>query len=186
MTRRGLPGGLLLLGFLLGVGWEGTSLPVLAKESTATVIGAKVPNSNSLRDLRGNRRPLHGFSGHRAVVVTFLGTECPISNLYLPGLIELEKRYRSKQVQFLAVYPNENEDLEKVAAHAYDRDVPFPILKDFGQRLAETLGVSRVPTVVVLDGDFGLRYRGRIDDRYGVASRRPRATREDLAQAIDE
>ncbi len=54
--------------------------------------------------------------------------------------------------------------------HAYDRDVPFPVLKDFGQRLADMLGVARVPAVVVLDKDFVLRYRGRIDDRYGVAA----------------
>ena len=46
--------------------------------------------------------------------------------------------------------------------------------------------MTRVPTVVVLDGDFTLRYRGRIDDRYGVAARRPKATRDDLAQALDE
>jgi hypothetical protein len=31
-----------------------------------------------------------------------------------------------------------------------------------------------------------LRYRGRVDDRYGVAGRRPRATRDDLVVALDE
>src|SRR5205807_2963980 len=83
-------------------------------------------------------------------------------------------------------YPNEREDLDQVAAHAHDRDVPFPVLKDFGQRLADGLGVTRVPACVVLDGTFTLRYRGRVDDRYGAASRRPKATREDLAQAGEE
>jgi hypothetical protein len=46
--------------------------------------------------------------------------------------------------------------------------------------------VSRVPSVVVLDGDFVLRYRGRVDDRYGVGSRRDQATRADLVQALEE
>jgi hypothetical protein len=165
----------------------GRALPVDAEEpANALAVGTEVPNSNSLRDLRGNRRALHGFSGHRAIVLVFLGTDCPIANLYLPGLIELEKRYRPKQVQFLAVYANENEDLEKVAAHAYERDVPFPVVKDFAQRLADTLGVSRTGTVAVLDGAFVLRYRGRVDDRYGVAFRRPKATRDDLVQALEE
>jgi thiol-disulfide isomerase/thioredoxin len=181
MTKRGPLGGFLLLGLLLCPGWAGAEEP-----APATAVGAKASNSHSLRDLRGNRRPLHSFTGHRAVVLAFLGTDCPVSNLYLPGLIELEKTYRSKQVQFLAIYPNEHVDLEQVAAHAYDRDVPFPVLKDFGQRLADSLGVSRVPTVVVLDGEFVLRYRGRMDDRYGVAFRRPKATRADLVQAIEE
>src|SRR5262249_39839987 len=106
--------------------------------------------------------------------------------LYIPGVIELEKRYRTKNVQFLAIYSNENEDLDQVAMHASDRDLPFPVLKDSGQRAADLLGVTRVPTVVVLDADFVLRYRGRIDDRDGVSSRRPKATRPDLAEALND
>ncbi|HWG43713.1 MAG TPA: redoxin domain-containing protein [Gemmataceae bacterium] len=156
------------------------------KPVSALAIGAKTTDKNSLRDLHGNRRPLHDFKDHRALVLAFLGTECPISNLYLPGLIELEKKYRTKNVQFIAVYPNEHEDLDQVAMHTRDRDVPFPVLKDFGQRLADTLGMRRVPAVVVLDKEFVLRYRGRIDDRYGVGFRRQKATRNDLIQAIDE
>src|SRR5207302_6009323 len=111
-----------------------------------TAVGVKVANSSSLRDLRGGRRALHSFTGKKAVVLAFLGTECPVSNVYLPGLLDLEKQYRPKQVQFLAVYPNEHEDLDQVGVHAYDRNVPFPVLKDFGQKLADALGVTRVPT----------------------------------------
>ena len=81
---------------------------------------------------------------------------------------------------------NEQDDLDTVAAHSADRDVPFPVLKDFGGKLAHILGVTRVPAVVVLDGAFVLRYRGRVDDRYGVAARRPKATRDDLALAVEE
>jgi peroxiredoxin len=182
MTTRGRLGGLLLAGVLLRTG--GT---IGAEEAAkAVALGDKVPNSGSLRDLHGNRRPLHDFKDHPAVVLVFLGAECPVSNLYLPGLVELEKKYRPKQVQFLAVYANEPEDLDQVAAHARDRDLPFPGLKDFGQKLADRLGVSRVPSVAVLDAEFALRYRGRVDDRYGVASRREKATRDDLAEALDE
>ncbi len=156
------------------------------EQPTRLAIGGKVSGTSALRDLRGSSRPLSSFKGHRALVLAFVGTECPISNLYLPGLIELEKKYRGQQVQFLAVYPNEQEDLDRIAAHAYDRDIPFLALKDVGQRLADRLGVQRVPTVVVLDGDLVLRYRGRVDDRYGVAFRRQKATRDDLAAALDE
>src|SRR5262249_38667193 len=91
--------------------------------------GAKVPNGHSLIDLRGNRRPLHDFKDHKALVVVFVGADCPLSNLYLPELIELEKKLRKQSVQFLAVYPNEAEDLDQIAAHAADRDTPFPVLK---------------------------------------------------------
>ena len=171
----------MLAGLLVG----GSALSA-GETASVTAVGGKAPDTGSLRDLRGNRRPLHSFGGHKALVLAFLGTDCPISNLYLPGLVEMEKGYRRKGAQFLAVYPNEHEDLDEVAAHTHDRDVPFPVLKDFGQRLADALGVTRVPAVVVLDGDFVLRYRGRVDDRYGVGYRQQKATRDDLAQALDE
>jgi peroxiredoxin len=175
------------LGLFLALGTVWAALPARAEEPLkAAAVGDRVPNSSSLRDLHGNRRPLHNFAGHKAVVLAFLGADCPVSNLYAPRLVELEQQYRAKGVQFLAIYANENEDLDQIAGHAHDRDIPFPVLKDFGARLATLTGVTRVPAVVVLDGEFNLRYRGRIDDRYGVASRRPKATRDDLAAALDE
>jgi peroxiredoxin len=184
MTGRGRLACVLLVGGLFGTGWLGTSQE--AAKTKALAVGDEAPANNNLRDLRGNRRALHDFKGNSAIVLAFLGTECPVTNVSLPNLIALEKKYRPRKVQFLAVYPNQQEDLDAVAAHAYDRDLPFPVLKDFGQKLADRLGVTRVPTVVVLDGAFALRYRGRVDDRYGVAARRPQATREDLVQALDE
>jgi peroxiredoxin len=151
-----------------------------------TAIGDKVTASEQLRDVRGGRRPLTGFAGHKAVVLAFLGADCPVSNLYLPGLVELEKQYRAKDVLFLAIYPNEPEDADQVASHAADRDVPFLVLKDYEQKLADAMGVTRTPAVVVLDGELKLKYRGRVDDQYGVAAKRPKASRADLAEALSE
>lgn len=184
MRTRALLAGLCFIGCVLGLaGWTLTGAEEKAK---STALDAKVANSNSLRDVRGNRRPLHDFKDNKAIVLLFLGAECPVSNLYLPELIELEKKYRSKSVQFLAIYPNHADDLATIAGHAYDRDTPFPVLKDVGAKLADALGVTRVPTVAVLDGGFVLKYRGRVDDRYGVSTKRPKATRADLALALDE
>jgi peroxiredoxin len=180
MIRRGPLAGLLLLGLLLSPG------PITAAETGKAGLGDKIASTGSLRDLHGNQRALHDFKGHRAVVLVFLGADCPVCNLYVPTLIELEKKYRSQKVQFLAVYANEQEDLDVVAAHSSDRDLPFPVLKDFDHKLADRVGINRVSTVVVLDGDFALRYRGRIDDRYGTAFRRDKATRDDLALAIED
>src|SRR5262245_43932584 len=141
MTKRSVLGGLLLLGLVL---WPGEA----AGGEKALALGDKVPNSNSLRDVRGNRRALHDFKNNKVLVLAFLGSECPVSNLYAPGLVALEKKYRPTQVQFLAIYPNEHEDLDRIAGHAYDRDIPFPVLKDVGQQLADSVGVPRVPAVV--------------------------------------
>lgn len=167
-------------------GIVGTPFSHADEAPKATALGAQAPNSRSLRDLRGNQRALHDFKGSKAIVIAFVGAECPVSNLYLPGLVELEKKHRKQGVQFLAVYPNAQEDVDLIASHAYDRQAPFLVLRDAGHQFADALGVTRVPTVVVLDGDHKLLYRGRVDDQYGVSARRPKATRADLAEAIDE
>ena len=53
--------------------------PAGGKESktAATPIGGQVPNSNSLRNVHGNRRSLHSFKNHKAIVLVFLGTGMP-------------------------------------------------------------------------------------------------------------
>src|SRR5215470_7041174 len=161
MVRIVSPGWLCAL-----VAFATVAAAVPAAEKAAAT-GQTIPDIGGLRDLRGNGRTLHSFKDHKAVVIAFLGTECPISNLYVPSLLELEKKYRDKNVQFLAVYPNESENLDQISMHTSDRDIPFPVLKDAGQRLADAIGITRVPSVAVLSGNFTMVYRGRIDDRYG-------------------
>ena len=61
MFRSGALGGFLSLGLLLGTCCEWAALAA-AEPAKPVAIGAKVPNSNSLRDLHGNRRSLHDFA----------------------------------------------------------------------------------------------------------------------------
>jgi len=149
-------------------------------------IGIKLQGSALLRDLRGDARPLESFVGRRLLVLAFLGVDCPLANRSLPRLIELERRNRQPGVQFVGIYANEHETIDDIAAHAHDMDIPFPVLKDMEQRLADALHVQRTPTFCVLDDGLVLRYRGRLSDQYGVAYQRAAARREDLAVAIDE
>jgi peroxiredoxin len=171
------------VGFALA-GLLGLPLAVSAAGETPVPIGAKIGDVSTIRDLRGNVRHLHDFKG-KAFVLAFVGIDCPVANLYLPRLVELEAKYRGSDVQFLAVYPNEPEPVDQIAAHAYERNVPFPVLKDFGQVLADAVGVKRTPEVAVLDEQFVLKYRGRVDDQYLTAAQRPQPQHHDLAAALD-
>jgi mono/diheme cytochrome c family protein len=72
-----------------------------------------------------------------------------------------------------------------VAEQAIDYELEFPVLKDFGAVAARRLGVERVPSVVVLDSERRLRYRGRIDDQYQIGGTRPAATKHELQDAVE-
>jgi len=171
--------------------WRAPALVLLAsvlscRSPESLAPGQPLQAGSLLRDVRGTRRSLGEFKDARAIVLAFLGTDCPLSNLYVPRLAELEARHRDRKVRFIAVYPNDGEWLDAVAVHADEWNIGFLVLKDVGHRLADAIGVERTPEVAVLDGGLTLRYRGRIDDQYGTASRKDRPAREDLVQALDD
>lgn len=102
-----------------------------------------------LPDTDGKTRTLAEFDG-RAVVVLFLGTECPINNQYLPTLAVLHREYAAKGVAFVALNSNVHDTPTRVAAHARANRLPFPVLKDSGNVVADDFkahpgGVRPVP-----------------------------------------
>jgi peroxiredoxin len=140
-----------------------------------TLLTAATGKPVSLRDLRGSR----------AVVIVFTGIGCPVSELYMTRLSELEEEYRGRGVAFLAVNANAHDMAEDVSAHARDHGVAFPVFKDPDNALADQLLAERTCEAFVLDGRRRLCYRGEIDDQYGRGTRRDRPLRRHLAQAID-
>ncbi len=158
------------------------SRPALADEAR---IGRKIADF-SLHDARGTIRSLKDYSDAKLVVVAFLGTECPLANAYLPRLAELSAEWKGQGVTFLAINSNQQDSITEVAAHAQRMEIPFPVLKDPANEIADRFGAVRTPEVFVLDGDRVVRYWGRIDDQYGVGYQRKTAGRRDLAVAIEE
>jgi peroxiredoxin len=124
---------------------------------------------------------------NKAVVLVFLGVECPLCNQFLPVLADLHKQYDKKGVAFVGINSNSQDSRERVAAHARRQEVPFPVVKDVGNKVADRLGAQRTPEAIVLDAGGIIRYRGRIDDQFGIGyARAGQPTSRDLAVALDE
>ena len=139
-----------------------------------------------LQDTTGKTWAVRDLKGHKAVIVLFLGTECPVNNGYMPRLAELHKVYSKKGVLFLAINSNEQDTPRKIAEHAKEYSIPFAVLKDRGHAAADHFGAHRTPEAFVLDADLKIRYQGRIDDQFGAGYLRAKANRDDLAIAADE
>lgn len=185
--RRRLPAVLLaaaaaaaLLGGTLTTGRAAPS-----PERPAEVIGTRAPDF-SLKDQSGKTRTLAEFRDRKAVVVVFLGTQCPIANTYAPVLGDLSRRFEPRGVQFLGVNANLEEKAAAVAKHAQEFALPFPVLKDERQALADGLGARVTPEAFVLDGRRIVRYRGRVDDSYeSRTQKRPAPRSRDLEAALE-
>jgi peroxiredoxin len=159
------------------------AVPAWAAEP-AVKIGDKVERLR-FKDIRYLSRSLDDFGKKKAYVLVFTTASCPVAARYLPTLTRLEKEYRGKGVQFVAVNVGPDDSVVAMAAQAVKYDVPFPFVKDFAGKCAPAVGVKRTPGVALLDADRRLRYRGRIDDQYRVSGARAKATRNDLKEAID-
>src|SRR5262249_50096992 len=140
-------------------------LPLLAAVTAAgepeVKIGTAVGDLR-FKDIRYLARSLRDFGDKKAYVLMFVDTGCPLVPKYLPTLQKLERDYRDKGVQFVAVNSGPNDTIAEMAAQTVEHGVEFPFVKDFDCRVADELGVTRTPECVVLDAKRTLRYRGRI------------------------
>jgi peroxiredoxin len=153
-----------------------------AKDGVA--IGSKVDDLR-FKDIRGVARSLADFGEKKAYILVFVQSGCPLAERYLPVLERLQGDYRDKGVQVAAVNSGPADTITVTAAQAIEYGVTFPFLKDTDCQVADAVGATRTPEVVVLDAKRVLRYRGRIDDQYRPAGHRPEPTRRDLIEALD-
>lgn len=167
----------------------------VAIAQAAPVAPGTIVDDITLTDTNGAEHKLADYAGSKAVVLAFLGTECPLARLYAPRLEALAERYADQGVKILGVSSNVHDNVTELRSFARQHGVTFPILKDVGNVLADRLGAERLPVVFVLDGERTVRYVGRIDDQYGlqttpagksVSYQLPEARRQDLAVALDE
>ena len=140
----------------------------------------------TLPDYLGTKHSLSEWGAKRAVVVVFLGTECPLAKLYANRLVDLATRYEDQSVQIVGINANSHDTLLEIGHYARVHKINFPLLKDVGNRVADQFGAERTPEAFLLDEQRVVRYHGRIDDQYGVGFTRPNVSRQDLAVAIAE
>ncbi|WP_437203313.1 redoxin domain-containing protein [Planctomicrobium sp. SH664] len=157
----------------------------------STAQGAESPlhqqlSQVDLQDIRGSKVSLSEFRHTKVLVVAFLGTECPLAKLYSTRLQQLSQTYPSDDVRILGVMSNSQDSLQEIAAFAKKHELTYPLVKDVGHKLADALGATRTPEVVVLDALQQIRYQGRIDDQYQIGVTRDRAEHQELKNAIDE
>ena len=153
---------------------------------TASTVGlAERLASTKRTDFQGKDWNWSELSGEKGTVVVFLGTQCPLAKLYTPRIEELSTKYAKSGMRFVAVDPNVQDSLAEMGAHARKHQLTIPFIKDPDQSLADLLGATRTPEVCVLDTNAELRYRGRIDDQFGIGYAKEKGTASELIDAIE-
>ena len=166
------------------------TVPGLVMLLIASELAQASPPSKSsadfrLQDHRGAWHSLDEARDSKVVVLAFVGTECPLAEAYAPRLAEMARGFEKRGVAFFGVDANRQDGPVAIGRYADSHGIPFPILKDVGNELADRLGAERTPEVFVLDEARAVRYRGRIDDQFAIGVHRPSPTKRDLADAVE-
>lgn len=116
-----------------------------------------------------------------ATVVLFISAQCPCSQGYDARMKTLANTYTLRGARFLGVNSSADETAALADAHRRRVGLPFPVVKDDRNLLADRMNAKMTPEVYVLDAKGVVRYSGRIDDSRDAT----RVTRHDLQSALD-
>jgi peroxiredoxin len=147
------------------------SLPSRPPRPTMLDDGRRV-HDVALADTSGAVHLLAEWSDRKAIVLLFLGTQCPVSNAFAPEMRRLCNIYGPQGFVFLGVHPDPEVTAEAAAKHATEYSLGFTILLDPDQVVAGEAGVRVTPEAVVLAPDGHVLYRGQIDDRVAPDGKR--------------
>ena len=166
--------GLLLAGAVMG-------LSRLRNSSTSPSALSAAPGSGLGYDLEGHPvDPLASMDGP-AVVLLFLGIDCPISNGYAPVIRRLRDEYSTGGVKIWLVYPGADTSIQDIMKHQTEFRLPPGVLRDPTHSLVALSHASVTPEAAVFLPGGRLVYHGRIDNRHeNPGSSRPEATEHDL------
>lgn len=159
-------------------------LPLLTWALTANSMAA--PLTFSLRDTRGVEHTAREWRGHKAVVLFFVTTDCPVANSYVPEMNRIRDAYETRGVAFYAVQTDVSVPAAEVAKYAEAYRYRFPLFMDEAQVLVKWTGANVTPQAAVLSPDGQVLYLGRIDNRVAdFGTVRSSATSQDLRIALD-
>ncbi len=166
-------------------------------------VGKPVDPNLALKDLDGRLHRLGDLAG-KTVVLHFWSTRCPWVKISDPKMVALAETYaKNPKVVFLAVDSNRTElspgprsgrktpgktgaarPYAELRETARKRKLPFPVLVDPGNVVADRFQALTTPHCYVIDPKGVLRYSGAFDD--DMRGRKPlEEIRRYLKDAID-
>lgn len=164
----------------------------LALALLAVPAAAALPVADfALADQYGALHQLDGYRDAAAVVFMVQGNGCPIVRTALPDLTAVRAQFAERNVTFLMINANLQDDRERIRAEAEEWGIDLPILVDETQAIGRQLQLTRTAETLLLTppanagAEWRLAYRGPINDRLSYGRQRAAANEHYLATAIE-
>ena len=139
----------------------------------------------SVQESDGKAVRLGDLAGGKALtVLLFLGADCPLSQKAVTeAAADLARAGSAEQVSLLGLLVG-RDDAKDIQRLREEFKAGFPLLLDRDNLCAGKLGVTKVPTAVLLDRGGRVLYQGRINDRVEELGKRTTLRRRDLGEAV--
>ena len=157
--------------------------------STSSELGSDA-QPFSLVGVDGNTYTLDSFKDQKALLIVFMCNHCPYVIAVHERLNQIAKDYASQRVTVVGINSNDpnyriEDSFENMKKTAAEWGLVFPYLFDESQLVAKSYDAVCTPDPYLyemFDGEWKLRYRGRIDDSWKDASL---VKEQSLRNAID-
>jgi peroxiredoxin len=127
-----------------------------------------------LKNIDGKMLSMADNKNAKGFVLIFTCNHCPFSIAYEDRIIALDKAYKKKGYQVIAINPNDpsleaakDDSYELMQQRAKEKKFKFPYLFDEGQNIFPKFGATKTPDCfIVQKSAAGLKlvYRGAFDD----------------------
>ncbi|MCY4015395.1 MAG: redoxin domain-containing protein [Gammaproteobacteria bacterium] len=162
-----------------------TSIAALVAITTHASDRARVDNF-MLLDHQGAAHELYYYADAPAVVLIVQGNGCPIVRNALADYRTVSDAYAPKGVEFFMLNANLQDGRTTIAEEAREWGIPYRILVDETQLVAESLGLTRTAEVLVIDPrTWQVAYRGPVNDRLSYERQKQAASEHYLSDALD-
>lgn len=130
------------------------SLLVALPASALVAPGGPLPKM-TLPDADGQERDLGAMLQGKVGLIIYWSVSCPYCRKYMPGLLELARRYDGNPFVAFTVNGDGTAMVSAAKAYAAQHGLPGPLLMDAGpgdaEPFAEQLDVIATPAVIVID-----------------------------------
>lgn len=121
--------------------------------------------------------------GNKTFIIVVLGSDCPISQKYIPTLNDLEKSFQD-EVTIIGIFPS-HFSMEEVKTFRDEYALKFSCFIDHDMQVIDHLRAKVTPEVFLFTPDMKLQYSGAIDNWfYELGKYRAEVTHHYLKDAV--
>lgn len=123
-------------------------------------------------------KPVEVKPGAKGSVVIFMSAKCPCSNSHVAVVKNLAHEFRD--FNFVAVHSNADESVDEAKTYFKTADLPFPVIQDGDDHLANELKAFKTPHAFVLAANGQILFKGGVTDSHDGESGAKQYLREAL------